>query len=146
MQPNQTEVSYKIIQTDWKTAKTDIKAVRERVFIVEQGIPCELEWEPNDHDCIHLIAYSTQGEPIGTGRILANGLIGRMAVLPSWRSKGVGTALLKTLIEIAKHQHLPDPCLHAQNHAIAFYRRFGFAEQGALFYQGGIPHRLMRLK
>jgi predicted GNAT family N-acyltransferase len=79
---------------------------------------------------------------IGTGRLLPDGHIGRMAVLADWRGKGVGRALLERLLEEARLQSCA-LALHAQTHASGFYRRFGFVEEGPEFMEAGIPHRTM---
>lgn len=122
-----------------------IKTVRETVFIQEQHVPAELEWDGLDEAALHVIAQDLCGEVIGTARLLANGHIGRMAVLPEWRRQGVGSAMLKALLTIARQkQHLTKVFLHAQTTAIDFYKQHGFSVEGEEFTDAGIPHRYMK--
>ena len=137
-------VEYRVEESDWNTLAADARRVREQVFINEQKVPVALEWDANDAVSRHVVAYDTTGVAVGTGRLLPDGHIGRMAVLPEWRGKGVGRALLERLLEsaqIAGQQHL---VLHAQTQAEEFYRRLGFAQTGAPFMEAGIPHVLMQ--
>ncbi|HEX2056295.1 MAG TPA: GNAT family N-acetyltransferase [Nitrospiraceae bacterium] len=128
---------------DWAKHEPAIRAVREAVFIREQGVPVDLEWDGLDPLCMHLLAWSDRGEPIGTARMRAEGKIERMAVLESWRGRGVGRALLRTLVELAARRGLVRVTLAAQTHAVGFYERAGFRPVGDLFMDAGIPHRLM---
>jgi predicted GNAT family N-acyltransferase len=90
-----------------------------------------------------VLASDGDGSPIGTGRLLPDGHIGRMAVLADWRGKGVGRALLERLLEEAAGLGMRRLALHAQTQAAGFYRRFGFVEEGPEFMEAGIPHRTM---
>lgn len=125
-----------------------IRAVREEVFVLEQGIPAELEWDEQDSIAQHVLAYDQHNNPIGTGRILANGRIGRMAVLSAWRRQGVGAALLQQLIELARAQQHKHVYLAAQAQAMPFYQRHGFKPKGQVYQEAGIIHQKMicRLK
>ncbi len=137
-------VEYQIEEGDWSVLAAAARQVREQVFIVEQKVPVALEWDANDAVSRHVVAYDATGTPIGTGRLLPDGHIGRMAVLPAWRGKGVGRALLERLLEsaqIAGQQHL---VLHAQTQAAEFYRKTGFVQTGETFMEAGIPHVLMQ--
>ena len=82
----------------WKDAADALSDIRRRVFIDEQGVPPELEWDGLDTSAMHVMATSREGEAIGTARLLPDGQIGRMAVLAQWRGTGVGTAMLQRLI------------------------------------------------
>ena len=124
----------------------DLRAVREPVFIHEQGCPLELEWDELDPLCVHAVARDPAGTPIGTARLTPQHTIGRMAVLADWRGRGVGAALLQSLIERARALGHPALELHAQTHAIGFYERFGFVAFGPEYDEAGIPHRSMRLE
>lgn len=130
---------------DWLAAAAALRAVRKTVFVDEQRVPEELEWDGIDEQCLHVLAVSATGEAIGTGRLLPDGHIGRMAVLQGWRGNGVGSALLAALIDAARERRHSVVELSAQTHAIGFYRRHGFAEVGAEYLEAGIPHRKMRL-
>jgi len=133
-----------IAQVDWNQKKPVLLAIRFAVFVDEQGVPPELEQDARDPDAIHLLATSQVGEPIATARMLADGHIGRMAVLPDWRRRGVGAALLRRLIEIASAQGRREVFLHAQCQAEPFYRRLGFVAEGEEFQDAGISNRRMR--
>ncbi len=129
--------------TDWTTTGSAIRAIRETVFIHEQGVPVELEWDGLDSACAHVLAWNNRGEAIGTARMQQNGTIGRMAVLKDWRGRGVGRALLRTLLDLATRQGLSRVTLSAQTHALGFYERAGFDVVGEPFIDAGIPHRKM---
>jgi predicted GNAT family N-acyltransferase len=131
--------------TIWAEALPLARPVRERVFIDEQRVPQELEWDEWDEASEHAVALDVQGNPIGTARLLPDGRIGRMAVLKEWRGKGVGGALLEAMLGRARARSMPSALLHAQTHAAGFYRRFGFSERGEEFLEAGIPHVEMRL-
>ena len=127
----------------WVDAEPLIRPVRETVFIHEQAVPEELEWDGLDPQCAHVLAWNDQGDAIGTARMQANGTIGRMAVLKDWRGRGAGRALLEALLDLAGKQGLARVALSAQTHAIGFYERAGFHVVGELFIDAGIPHRKM---
>ena len=129
--------------TDWTTTGSAIRAIRETVFIHEQGVPVELEWDGLDSACAHVLAWTNRGEAIGTARMQQNGTIGRMAVLKDWRGRGVGRALLRTLLDLATRRGLSRVTLSAQTHALGFYERAGFDVVGEPFIDAGIPHRKM---
>lgn len=125
---------------DWRVDQAAIRAIRHAVFVVEQGIPAELEWDGLDPDCRHVLACTASGTAVATGRLTAEGRIGRMAVLPPWRHRGVGRALLVQLMRLAGSRGLSAVFLHAQRDAAGFYRRAGFQESGAPFEVAGIDH------
>lgn len=127
----------------WNATEKALKAIRRTVFIEEQGVPEELEWDGHDEHAYHVMAYSPDGTPIGVGRLLQDGHIGRVAVLKEWRGKGVGKALLELLLVIANKMGYEEVKLHAQTRVIDFYLRKGFAPQGKEFMEAGIPHILM---
>lgn len=129
---------------DWDSLREHARAVRYAVFVVEQRVPVELEWDEMDAVSWHAVAYDAAGNPIGTGRLLPDGHIGRMAVLAAWRGKQVGRALMERLIAEAAQQQLRPLLLHAQVQAIGFYEKLGFVAEGTTFMEAGIPHRLMR--
>ena len=137
--------SYKIRRTTWQQEKNALRAVRNAVFILEQGVPQEMEWDQADEEAIHLLVEDANGRPIGTGRLLNTGQIGRMAVMAAWRGKGIGSALLKQLLVIAKDSGISAPFLNAQVQAIEFYRRAGLHTVGKEFFEAGIAHYRMEL-
>ncbi len=128
----------------WDGLGQAARSVREAVFIVEQGVPRELELDANDSRSRHVVARDASGTAIGTGRLLSDGHIGRMAVLSSWRGQGVGRALLERLLDEATASGMTSLVLNAQVQACGFYRRLGFVEEGAEFIEAAMPHRAMR--
>lgn len=130
---------------DWDPGQAELLAIRYAVFVDEQGVPKELEQDEHDHRAIHLIARAKDGLAVGTARMLPDGHIGRMAVLPTWRRHGVGSALLRALIRIAGDRGIRGPFLNAQCEAESFYRQFGFISEGEIFLDAGIRHRRMIL-
>ncbi len=139
------EDRYLVEPASWDTDLADLRAVRERVFVVEQNVPLSEEWDEIDPRCHHVIARSPDGKPIGTGRLTPERKIGRMAVLQDWRGMGVGRALLRVLLEQARTMGYTEVRLHAQSSAIEFYRREGFEAYGEEFVEAGIRHRMMRM-
>jgi predicted GNAT family N-acyltransferase len=130
----------------WHDGEPLLKAVREEVFMREQGVPAELEWDGLDESCRHALALSHQGDAIGCGRMLANGHIGRIAVLPQWRKQKVGTAIMEALLAFASTQGYKRVDVDAQTYAVPFYRQFEFVEKGKTFMDAGLPHIKMFLK
>lgn len=129
----------------WHDGEPLLRAVREAVFIHEQGIPPELEWDGLDEVCRHALVLSCQGEAIGCGRMSAGGHIGRIAVLPKWRKLKVGTAIVEALLDYARAHDYPQVDVDAQTYAQPFYRSFEFVEEGDVFMDAGLPHIKMRL-
>ena len=129
---------------NWDEARTGASRVRELVFVHEQGVPPALEMDDQDVHCDHALAYAADGEMVGTGRLLPDGHIGRMAVLKAWRGRGVGALMLQALIEQARQRRHARVCLNAQAYVIGFYRRFGFEVSGEEFKEAGIPHVAMQ--
>lgn len=128
---------------DWTRDEAKLRAVRLAVFVVEQNIPEELEWDEFDAVSIHALAEDRTGVPIGCGRLLPDGHIGRVAVLSDWRGQGVGATLLVHLIDLAKARGDKRVLLNAQTQAMPFYARYGFAPLGDEFVEAGIPHWTM---
>jgi len=129
---------------DWAALGADAEAIRTEVFIDEQKIPKEMEWDEVDRNCVHAVAFNRLGMPLATGRLLhdAPGIarIGRMASLQSLRSSGVGRRVLDALIDAARARGEVEVVLHAQTSAVPFYARAGFASRGAVFEEAGIAH------
>jgi len=123
------------------------QAIRREVFVVEQSVPEEDEWDDLDGEAIHLLARDADGQPIGTARILLRGdtgKIGRVAVVKSARGTGMGAALIRAALD--ELRTLPDITrakLGAQTHAIGFYEKLGFVAYGPEYDDAGIPHRDM---
>ncbi len=133
--------------THWDEAKSQVMPIRHEVFINEQQVPEELEWDEFDQDALHAIVKKEQ-EVIGTARLIIDGQdakIGRMAILKEYRDQGIGQKLLSILIQTAKEKGAQECILHAQTHAIAFYAKSDFEPNGPIFDEAGIPHVEMRL-
>jgi predicted GNAT family N-acyltransferase len=128
---------------DWPAAQSDAKPIRFTVFVGEQRVPAEIELDEHDAECIHALAY-VDGRAVGTGRLLPDGHIGRMAVLQSSRGQGVGKALLRALVEAARRRGDRQVVLSAQVHAVGFYRAEGFELEGPVYEEAGIAHQAMR--
>lgn len=136
-------MNYRIILGDWNALKVDAQPVRHEVFVVEQKVPLELEWDEKDVVSVHAVAY-TEGKPVATGRLLPDGHIGRMAVRKAYRGSGIGGRILEALIREAAGRGDGVVMLNAQIHAEAFYARYGFVREGEEFMEAGIPHIAMR--
>lgn len=135
---------FRIEQADWAQARDTLLTIRFEVFVDEQGVPPELEEDADDPRAVHLLVWdSTDNTPVATGRLLANGHIGRMAVRRAWRGQGIGGAMLERLIGLARQAGLKSVFLNAQCAAEAFYRRHGFRPEGDVFEEAGIAHRRM---
>ena len=130
----------------WQDGKPLLELIRESVFIVEQGVPAALEWDGLDDGARHALAISHQGDAVGCGRILSNGHIGRIAVLPQWRKQKVGTAIMEALLAYARNHEYANIDVDAQTYAMPFYHKFGFSERGEVFMDAGLPHIKMFLK
>jgi len=128
----------------WDQAKSEARRIRFAVFVEEQGVPPELEMDDMDSQSLHALAFNGN-EPVGTGRLLPDGHIGRMAVLKPWRGRGVGAALLRRLVQAARERGDREVLLSAQVHALDFYRAHGFSPVGEVYEEAGIPHQAMRL-
>jgi predicted GNAT family N-acyltransferase len=136
-------VEFGVDAGDWSEFATRSREVRDAVFVDEQKVPREIEVDEHDATSRHVVARDGDGTAIGSGRLMPDGHIGRMAVLADWRGKCVGRAMLERLLEVAKLQGMQHLALHAQTQASGFYRRFGFVEEGPEFMEAGIPHRTM---
>ncbi len=125
----------------------ECRAIRLAVFVEEQHVPPEEEWDELDATATHVLARLGDTS-VGTARLVVadqRARIGRMAVLREYRKQGAGSALMRCLLDIARSAALPEAYLAAQVHAIPFYERFGFTAQGPQFEEAGIPHRWMTL-
>ncbi len=124
----------------WAEHQAAAQAIRYAVFVIEQNIPVELEWDEMDAVSLHAVAYDETGISLGTGRLLPDGHIGRMAVKKNARGQGVGGALLNALVELARQRGDKCAMLNAQAIAEPFYAAHGFARDGVEFMEAGIPH------
>ncbi|MCX4861071.1 GNAT family N-acetyltransferase [Streptomyces canus] len=131
--------------------------VRKEVFVGEQGVPEDIEYDAYDAVAVHVLAVREDGVPLGTGRLLHGaaaagktggdvtvGSLGRLAVTQAARGLGVGAALVRAVEDAARARGLVAVDLHAQTHALGFYERLGYVAYGPEFPDAGIPHRAMR--
>jgi len=130
----------RLVIADWATLQKDAQAIRYEVFVIEQKIPAELEWDAADADCLHAVAYDVDGRAVGTGRLLPDAHIGRMAVLATARGLGVGAQILRALMKEAKARGEVAARLNAQQSAENFYLKEGYTRDGEIFEEAGIPH------
>jgi predicted GNAT family N-acyltransferase len=137
--------AFTVSLVSWHDGEPLLRAIREAVFIREQNVPEELEWDGKDDDCRHALALSTNGDAIGCGRLMPNGHLGRMSVLPHWRKQKVGTAIIEALLDEARSRGYKQVDVDAQTYAIPFYLKFGFVEYGKEFMDAGILHKKMKL-
>ena len=125
---------------DWATHAHDLMFVRKSVFIDEQNVPVELEWDGLDPECTHFIVQSNS-TAIATARLKDDGQIGRMAVLKPYRGLGIGTKLLTAVLTHATESGFTRVYCHAQVQVVDFYRKIGFTVEGEKFMDAGILHR-----
>jgi len=128
----------------WQKDQAVIRPVREKVYIQEQQVPVELEWDDKDAECLHLLALDHDDHPVATARMTPDGHIGRMAVLADYRHQSIGSQMLRLLCEKATEQGLKKVVLDAQTYAIPFYEKHGFSVTSDEFMDAGIPHKSMQ--
>ncbi|MGB5396739.1 MAG: GNAT family N-acetyltransferase [Gammaproteobacteria bacterium] len=132
---------------DWNNNddRAALRMIRKQVFIDEQQVPVELEWDEFDDSSTHFLA-TVNHAAVATARLKTDGQLGRMAVLKACRHRGIGASLLKYILAYARMQSLAELYCHAQISALDFYRQHGFNEFGETFLDAGIVHRAMKLK
>lgn len=137
-------IELKVAEVSWADQQPTLSAIRRAVFIEEQQVSETLEWDGRDVAARHVLAW-VDARPVATGRLLPCGHVGRMAVLAEFRGRGVGTAVLRMLIALARKAGLDEVCLNAQVQAAGFYLAHGFISGGEPFLDAGIPHVQMKL-
>ena len=133
-----------------------VRAVRRTVFIEEQEVPAELEYDEYDATSLHLLAVDGEGAPLGTARLISGAealaltggiadrvLLGRLAVVRTARGTGLGVRLVRAVEELGRERGAKELELHAQVQALGFYERLGYAAHGPEYDDAGIPHRTM---
>ena len=131
---------------NWEQAQPVAGPIRFSIFVGEQNVPPGIELDDRDAECIHAVAYDVDGKAIGTGRLLPDGTIGRMAVVKEWRRQGVGAEILEALVEEARKRGHASVVVSAQLQAAEFYRGHGFEAEGKVYQEAGILHQAMRRK
>ena len=129
----------------WQTHRDQLSKIRLTVFVEEQDVPIDEEWDEWDESSWHWLAYDANDNAVGTARLTSEGQIGRMAVIKEYRGKGVGTQLLTSALTESR-AHFQTVFLHAQTQVIEFYQRAGFELAGPVFNEAGIAHQKMTLK
>jgi len=127
----------------WEAERARLESLRIEVFVVEQQVPFELEFDDDDPVCRHALALDTDGRAIGCARLLGDASIGRVAVLSAWRGRGVGGAMLARLMDVARYAGFEHVGLNARSDTQAFYERHGFIARGAEYIEVGIRHQRM---
>jgi predicted GNAT family N-acyltransferase len=122
--------------------EANIRFIRNTVFSGDQGIDPELDFDGNDSEAVHAIAF-VDGKAVGTGRLLDDGHIGRVAVLARYRGTGVGSAIIECLVAVAARNGYPRVYLGAQKQACKFYTKRGFTPYGDVYTEVNIEHLLM---
>ena len=131
-----------VTRAAWQQQGEQSRAIRYKVFVEEQKVPKAMEVDDQDAAAEHFLVRH-ENKLVATGRLTTDGQIGRMAVLPAFRNQGIGSRLLKTMLEYARERNLKRVYLHAQIRAIPFYNRHGFHACGETFMEAGIAHRRM---
>jgi len=136
-----------VMEVSWSEQQVALSQIRREVFIEEQHVPKDLEWDGLDPECRHVLAVECDsGLPVGTGRLVADGQIGRMAIRKDYRRQGIGRRILQQLIELARRDGHKQVYLHAQLTAMAFYQQAQFEVCGETFMDAGIRHVKMTLR
>jgi len=128
----------------WDQLGPDARAIRDEVFVVEQHVSEQEEWDNEDQLSTHAVAYDASGTPVGTERLLPDGYIGRMAVRNGMRGLGIGGCILETLMKNARNAGHREVFLNAQTRVLGFYVAHGYEPQGEEFLDADIPHIRMR--
>lgn len=141
---NNLAKNFEVIRVTWASHEPQLRAIRQPVFVIEQEVEPDFEWDEIDATAIHLLAIN-DNEPVGCARIINHRKIGRMAVLKDWRGHRVGQALLAEAVAICKAYGSKTINLTAQTHAIGFYKQAGFVEISGVYQDANIPHVDMQL-
>ncbi len=139
-----TAVRFAVRSGAWDALREDATRVRHAVFVDEQRVPVEIELDALDAQCLHAVAYAPDGMAAGTGRLLPDAHIGRMAVLAQYRGQGIGSQILRCLIAHARQRGEAEVMLSAQQHALGFYAAHGFVPEGEPYLDAAIVHVFMR--
>ncbi len=130
----------------WEQAQPTAGPLRFAIFVGEQNVPAGIELDDQDANCVHAVAFDVDGKAIGTGRLLPDGHIGRMAVVQEWRRRGIGAEILEALTSEARKRGHAEVVLSAQLQAAEFYREQGFVAEGKVYEEAGILHQKMHKK
>lgn len=129
-----------VLTSDWNSSRDQLKFVRTQVFILEQGIDAQDEWDSEDESAVHFLSFGTTAVPTGTCRLTEQGQIGRLAVLPAYRHQGYGEKLLRKAVQVAREMGNREVFLNAQVDVQSFYEKQGFRSDGKVFLEAGKLH------
>lgn len=138
--------SITVVQTNWQLDEGVIKSVRMPVFVQEQQVPYEIDFDSNDANAVHWLAFSDDNIPVGTARLLKDGHFGRMAVIKMYRNQGIGRSIIQTAMDYASSVGMESIYLNSQLQAKTFYEGLGFKEYGDVFLEANIEHVSMSKK
>ena len=138
MSESPAEVQIRLV--DWGDRAETLLSIRHEVFVQGQNVPEEIERDGKDPDCFHAIAFENEKIPVGVARMNNAGHMGRVAVLAGWRGRGIGTGLVRFLIELARTMNLTRVDVNSQIDARGFYQRLGFVSRDETFEEAGIEH------
>jgi len=127
----------------WELAQPMAGPLRFAIFVDEQNVPSGIELDDQDAHCVHAVAYDVDNKAIGTGRLLPDGHIGRMAVVKEWRRRGIGAEIMAALIHEAQKRGHQQVVVSAQLQAAEFYRGLGFVAEGKVYTEAGMLHQTM---
>jgi predicted GNAT family N-acyltransferase len=136
--------AFRVELKEWEEARTVAGPIRYTIFLEEKDAPPGIEPDELDPQCIHGIAYDESGKAVGTGRLLPDGQLGRMAVLKDWRRRGAGAALVEALIEEARRRGQKEITVLAALQSAEFYRSLGFVAEGKVVKEGTVLQQKMR--
>ena len=136
-------LDWRVRDAVWNDDFNLIQTVRYSVFTLEQGVSREIDIDGKDPHCIHFLAETNSGDPIGCARLAPSGRVGRVAVVKKWRRHGVGGKIMNCLINHSELLKMPKTYLHSQLMVVAFYESLGYKSEGSVFNEADIPHVLM---
>ena len=138
--------SITVVQTTWQLDEGVIKSVRTPVFVQEQQVPYEIDFDSNDANAVHWLAFNDNNIPLGTARLLGDGHFGRMAVIKMYRNQGIGRSIIQAAMDYASSVGMESIYLNSQLQAKTFYEGLGFKEYGDVFLEANIEHVSMSKK
>jgi predicted GNAT family N-acyltransferase len=137
-------MTFRIELKSWEEARTTAGPIRHTIFFEEKNPPPGIELDELDPQCVHALAFDESGSAVGTGRLLPDGQIGRLAVLKDWRRRGVGAALVAALVEEARKRKYAEVTISAPLQSAEFYRGLGFTGEGKVVKEAGVLQQKMR--
>ncbi|MFY8273443.1 GNAT family N-acetyltransferase [Pseudoalteromonas sp. SSDWG2] len=137
---------YRINQIEWGLKDSPIRQIRERVFVFELNIPMSVEFDSRDSSALHFVAYTEQGEPVATARLCKDGLLGRIAVLPEHRNRGIYNELLQYILTNASTCGMQSICINCVLHEVERFKQKGFSPCSSVFMEAGIPRQRLECR